>query len=347
MKKRNRLKKYLYSLRATAIVFLSWMISSILVLALSVFLHSAWKEFNRFTFFQAQLFVGILTIIFGSVLTYVFTTRASHMTKSFTKCMKKVAEGDFSVRMEKLDNESELASVIDSFNKMVSDLNSVSILRQDFTSTFSHEFKTPITSIRGYAEILAQADNVTAEQKEYLKVIIDESKHLSTLAERTLLLSKLDSQNIITDKTLFSLNDQIEQCILLFDSQMTQKAIELDYNPTSVNVRANYDLLKEVWTNLLSNAVKFSNENGKISVKIEKTLDKAMVTITDNGIGMDEETLSKVKEKFYQGNTDRKKSGLGLGLSIVEKIIEISNGTLEISSKLNEGTKVLVTLPIE
>ncbi len=347
MKKHNNFKKYIYSLRATAIVFCSWLISSILVLTLSVILHSVWNNFTRITFLQAQICVGILTIILGSFFTYLLTSRASHVTKDFTRCMKKVAEGDFSVRLEKLDNESEIATIIDGFNKMVSDLNSVSILRQDFISTFSHEFKTPITSIRGYAEILYQADNLTLEQKEYLKIVIDESKHLSTLAERTLLLSKLDSQNIVTDKTIFSLDDQIEQCILLFDSQMTAKSIDLDYTKTPVTVKANFDLLKEVWVNLISNAVKYSNENGKITISIEKIQNRAVVTIGDNGIGMDEETLSKVKEKFYQGNTDRKKDGLGLGLAIVDKIVENCNLELEISSAINKGTSVKVTIPLE
>ncbi len=173
----------------------------------------------------------------------------------------KIAECDFSVRIK---DSSVFANfgIAQNFNNMAEQLESVETLRENFISDFSHEFKTPIVSIAGFAKLLKDP-TLTAEQRnEYLDVIIDESDRLVGLSESVLMLNRLDSQVIVKEE--YCLTEQIRQCVLMFDRQCQDKNINLDMELEETQINSNAKLLSQVWVNLMSNAVKFTPDGGTI-----------------------------------------------------------------------------------
>ncbi|MPN28184.1 Alkaline phosphatase synthesis sensor protein PhoR [bioreactor metagenome] len=220
-------------------------------------------------------------------------------------------------------------------------------LRKDFMSNVSHEFKTPIASIQGFVEIIK--DNKLPPEKfnEYTDIIIEETKRLSNLSSNILRMSKLDNQFIQSRPTKFSLDEQLRKTILLFEEQWSSKNLDLDINLEKVSYEGDEELVQQIWINLIGNAIKFSYDNGSIHVSLKQKKQDLVVKIKDEGIGISEESKPRIFEKFYQGDASRSKSGNGLGLPIVKRIVEICNGTISFESKEGLGTCFTVTLPKE
>lgn len=233
-----------------------------------------------------------------------------------------------------------------SFNSMVKELKIIEILRTDFISHFSHEFKTPIVSIKGFAN-LAKSENISKEERdEYLNIIINEIDRLVTLSNQTLLLTRLESIEIVVDKELYNLDEQIRQSILLLQNQWEEKNINLKIDLEKVKISSNKDLLQQLWINILNNSIKYSYDGGNIHVVLkEKDENSIQVIIKDNGIGIDDETLKHIFTKFYQVDSSRKTEGLGLGLSIVKIIIDLCEGSIDVKSEKGKGTTFFITLP--
>ena len=286
----------------------------------------------------------VTSAILGVGLAFLITKVTIGKISEINESINKLAEGDFTVRMAPITKNPHVNSAITNFNEMVKQLNSVAVLKNDFVSSFTHEFKTPISSIKGYAELLECSDNLTKEQKEYLRIIIEESKGLSALSENTLKLARLDNQVEVTQKETFSLDGQIEDCILSLDGQLKERGVEIDLKLKPLKIKSDSYLLREVWINLLSNAIKYSKKGGKIFVKTYREKDKIVVSIKDNGIGMDNETKKHIFEKFYQADKYYGGKGLGLGLSIVKRILELVKGSIECESELGLGTEFKVYL---
>ena len=232
--------------------------------------------------------------------------------------------------------------IAENFNEMARRLESVETLREDFVSSFSHEFKTPIVSISGFAKLL-KSPNLTAEERnEYLDVIIDESNRLVRLSESVLMLSRLDSQTIVNEK--FLLDEQIRQSMLLFDRACNDKNIELCADLEEISVTSEKKLVSQIWVNLLSNAVKFTPSGGKIEVSAKSDNGKVVVKVQDTGCGMSRETQENIFNKFYQGDVSHSAEGIGLGLSIVKKICDLLNIKIEVESQPNQGSTFTVTM---
>ncbi|MBO4988870.1 MAG: HAMP domain-containing histidine kinase [Clostridia bacterium] len=257
--------------------------------------------------------------------------------------LQSVSSGSFSTKIEAKTKIPPIDEMYENFNRMAEELQNTEILRSDFVANVSHEFKTPLTAIEGYAMLL-QRENIPKEkQEEYLKKIIDNAKNLSVLTGSILRLSKLE-QKAILKKTTFSLDEQIREVIVCLETEWEKKEIEFRLDLPSVSYTGDKELLFEVWYNLLSNAIKFSGPNGTIGVTLEEK-DTLQVTVSDEGIGMDEETQKRIFEKFYQGDKAHSQAGNGLGLAIVKKIISLSGGTIEVSSAPNKGSTFTVRLP--
>ncbi len=290
------------------------------------------------------------------VSTFIGTVIAAFFSKRFFKPMqnvidgtKIVAKGNFNYRVKKQSHhDSEINQLIDSFNQMIEELSSIEMFRNDFISNFSHEFKTPIAAIIGYAKELERDDLSEEERDKYLSIIISESERLSTLSSNILFLTKIENQKILSNKTTFSLDEQLRNCILALQQTWEQKEIDWDLNLNEINYLGDEDLLAQAWTNILSNAIKFSHQKGKISVSCEIiNHHDVLVRISDFGIGMDDKTLEHAFDKFYQGDTSHHTKGNGLGLSLVKKIIELCGADISLRSKENSGTIVSVTLPLK
>jgi len=287
-----------------------------------------------------------LSALLGGVNNYLNKTTLNHVT-SISEAMEKAANGDFETELI-MDGKSYsakiYADIYDNYNKMCAELKQVQILRGDFINKYSHEFKTPITSINGFAELLL-AQNVSAEeQTQYLRIIADESARLAELANSTMLLSKLDSQTVVTDKILYSLDEQLRHCLILLSSQWQNKRISIESELEEINYYGNPKLMEQLWLNLLSNAVKFTPESGKIKVHLSATDDGVCVSIADSGYGMSEEVAEHIFEKYYKGEKTHNKQGMGLGLSIAKRVVELADGEIKVKSKPNEGSVFTVNL---
>jgi len=266
--------------------------------------------------------------------------------RKLAEATKKVASGDFTVRVPAANTSDELRALVEGFNGMVKELGGTELFRKDFISNFSHEFKTPIVSIRGFAkELLCDRALSEEQKKEYLGIIFSESERLSNMANDVLLLSRLEHTSYVNTSQSFSLDEQIRRCLLLLEKSWTDKELELDVELDSVSYSFDEELLSHLWINLLSNAVKFSPHGGKVAVRLKATDTEAVVKVRDQGEGIPSEVIDKIFERFYKGDASHKTEGNGLGLALCRRITELCGGNIEVRSELGHGTEFEVSLP--
>lgn len=292
------------------------------------------------------IIVLMACIIIGTVVSAISSRIVLRRLREFIRATGSLSRGDFSTRLN-IKRPLEFKILSENFNCMAEELGGIEVLRTDFINNFSHEFKTPIISIKGFAEILKDDDLSKEERDEYLDIIIEESKRLSYLATNVLNISKIENQAILKDIQRFNVGEQIRQSILLVESKIKNKNISLDINIDDCYLVGNKEMLSQVWLNLLDNSIKFTNNNGLISVCVKKNHENIFIVFSDTGIGIAKENISKIFDKFYQTDTSHATKGNGLGLTIVKKIIELHSGKIECDSILSKGTKFKITLPIK
>ncbi len=263
---------------------------------------------------------------------------------AITNATRKVEAGDFTVKLDDGHLPGEVGELMRSFNAMTDALNKTSYLQKDFISSISHEFKTPIASIHGFARLL-QMPGLTEEQRqEYVGLIAQESDRLSRLSQTLLRLSALEQQSSPASVSTFSLDEQLRQVILRLEPTWTPRNISWRLDFDSVTLSTDEDLLSTVWVNIIQNAIKFSPEDSTIEVRVFAT-DTATVEITDHGIGMDEQTVQRIFDRFYQADRSRTSDGVGLGLCLVKRILDMLGGTVKVDSRLGEGSTFRVHVP--
>lgn len=284
-----------------------------------------------------------MTVLVG-VTAYCFSRRFNRVVSGLTKGLRSVADGDFTIRLNTADG-GPLSEAYADFNTMAEDLQSIQTLRKDFINNFSHEFKTPITAIRGFAELLQESDLTTEDRQQYLQVISDESSRLADLTNSTLLLSKLESQQVILNKTSFPLDEQIKRCAILLSSTWEQKHLAFSADLDPIQYTGSEELMRHVWLNLLNNAIKYTPDGGEVSITLRADGPEIAVTVADTGIGMPEQVRAHMFDKYYQGDPSHTGKGLGLGLSIVHRIVDLCGGRIETESIVNQGSSFTVFLP--
>ncbi len=289
--------------------------------------------------------VLLVSVVLGTVIAVFATKTLLRPIRELIEATKVVAKGDLSVRVREDDRIHELADLKSSFNRMIEDLGSIEMFRNDFINTFSHELKTPIVSIRGFAKQLKQGGLTEEQQGEYIDIILSESERLAGLSSNVLLLAKFENQQLVLNRHPFALDEQLRACVLLLERQWSKKQIEfqVDMEPTAFN--GNEEMLAHVWLNLLQNAIAYSPDGGQIALRLSETADAVRVLIADQGAGMDAATLKHIFEKFYQGDPARAAGGNGLGLSLVKRIVELCDGHITVESEPGHGTSFWVTLP--
>lgn len=266
--------------------------------------------------------------------------------KKITDAFDEISVGNFSVRVPETEKISEIRELAQRFNSMTYDLSHIETLRNDFAANVSHEFKTPIASIEGYATLL-QDKNITAEKHDrYVEKILDNSRRLANLSSSILMLSKLENQEMIVDKKEFRIDEQIRKAVLMLESQWTAKNIEFDMDLPKQIYFGSEQILFQVWSNIIDNAVKFSPTGGIIKIDMETNENELAIKISDSGIGMTEEVQKHIFDKFYQGDTSRKTEGNGLGLALVHKITELCGGSVSVKSFPDKGAEFTVILPM-
>ena len=287
--------------------------------------------------------VGVCLLI-GILVTSQLSKYFFNPIKKLRVAMDKVADGDFSVRLEEKSSSKEIMEIYTGFNLMAHELSSTEILRTDFVSNVSHEFKTPINAIEGYSTLLQGSENLDDEQKEYIEKILFNTQRLSSLVGSILLLSKLENQQIPTNQTEYRLDEQIRQSVVALESAWVQKDIELDVELDRVSYLGNEQMMRHVWDNLISNAVKFSPQGGTVKLCLSQKARKLTFTIEDQGPGLSEDAQKHIFDKFYQEDSSHKQEGSGLGLALVKRILTIEKGQITAENIHEGGCRFTVTL---
>ena len=264
--------------------------------------------------------------------------------KKLRGAMDKVADGDFSVRLEEKSSSKEIMEIYTGFNLMAHELSSTEILQTDFVSNVSHEFKTPINAIEGYSTLLQDSENLDADQREYIDKILFNTQRLSSLVGSILLLSKLENQQIPSHQVEYRLDEQVRQSIVALEPAWEKKDIEFDVELDRVSYLGNEPMMRHVWDNLISNAIKFSPSGGTVKIHLVKKLKKLIVTVEDQGPGLSEEAQKHIFDKFYQADASHKQEGNGLGLALVKRILTIEKGQITAENVPEGGCRFAVTL---
>lgn len=319
-------------------------ISSSITFGMSA-LVANWMNVSEDNILVFGLIVLVMSVVFGLALSFAYSAVVIRASKPYLEALQRVAECDFSVRITDPTIFANFG-IAQNFNNMAQQLQSVETLREGFINDFSHEFKTPIVSIAGFAKLLKDPKLSAEQRNEFLDVIIAESDRLVGLSESVLMLNRLDTQVVVREQ--YSLDEQLRQCVLMFDRQCQAKNIELEANiDDNVTINSNAKLLNQVWVNLLSNAVKFTPDGGKIVVSCEVKDNAIAVSVADNGCGMSAEVMQNIFNKFYQGDKSRTTQGNGLGLAIVKKIVEILDGDISVRSEVGKGSLFSVTFKVQ
>jgi signal transduction histidine kinase len=295
--------------------------------------------------FVPVIILVLACIIVGTIVSLFMGRIPLRPIRKVILAINKLAAGDFSVKLS-ISRPPELKELADSFNRMAKELGSLEMLRTDFVNNFSHEFKTPIVSIKGFAEMLKYDDLTDEEKSEYLNIIINESGRLASLATNVLNLSKVENQAILSETHPYNLSEQLRRCIVMFEPKWEEKKISFSLDIDEIKFEGNEDLLSQVWLNLLDNAIKFTPNGGSISISLKNTNRQLRFSIRDSGCGVDKQTANRIFDKFYQADSSRASAGNGLGLTLVKKIVELHHGTIACSSEENDGAEFVVILPM-
>ena len=292
-----------------------------------------------------RLCVGAAIIVITTWTSHALINRLCASLRSLTAGTQEIEKGNYKVQIENKDPNSEVGVLISSFNHMARELDNTELFRKDFINNFSHEFKTPITSIAGFAARLQREDLPEEKKREYIDVIVQESRRLSALSSNILLLSHYENQDIVTRREEYSLDEQLRLCVLSMQQAWSEKNLGVEAELEPLVICSNADMLAQVWNNLLSNAIKFTPEGGTLTVRCFRESRRVVVIVADTGVGMSEETLGHVFDKFYQGDPSHKLDGNGLGLAIVKRIVDLCGGEILVTSRPGMGTRFRVSLP--
>lgn len=292
------------------------------------------------------IILGFVSILVGTLVSRIISRNQIKTVVDISNATKEVIKGNFDITLDENIRATEIRTMIQNFNVMIKELGNTELFRNDFIENVSHEFKTPLSAIEGYATLLQKKDISEKKQIEYTNKILFNTKRLSSLAGNILLLSRLENQENEIKREKYSLDEQIREIILLLETEWTNKNIDLDIDLESIDYYGNRELLAQVWLNILGNAIKFVETNGTIRVLLYKSKNSVTVSVEDNGMGMSPEVMQRIYEKFYQGDRSHSTSGNGLGLALVKRIVDLHQGNIQVSSEEREGTVFLVELSV-
>lgn len=299
----------------------------------------------------AQLINSIISILLVSLMIKVaqrFDKQTAGVFDSIIKAQKKIAKGDFNISLDKnAEGLGPFDGLVDSINDMAFELGRMEIMRQEFISDVSHEIQSPLTSIIGFTKALRNEKLKPQERLHYLNVIEEESLRVSKLSDNMLRLAALDAETVRFEPKTYRLDKQLRHIILTFEPLWSEKNILIDVTLDPIELKANEELMSQVWINLIQNSIKFTQENGAIQISMTPKEDIIEIIFSDNGPGIAEVDQNRIFERFFKADKSRTSStkGSGLGLSIVKRIIDIHHGTITLCSSLGNGTTFTVCLP--
>jgi two-component system phosphate regulon sensor histidine kinase PhoR len=334
--------------------------------AFFIFLFAFWLTewfFRRYSFHPGPYVVHMtgvmvaffLMIIGGTTIGRITAPKQRLFFQLLIDAIRQMAKGNFNVRVpvemvrEPGGERHPFRQLVYSLNNMAEELAQMEELRQEFISNVSHEIQSPLTAIAGFVQALKN-DDLTKEQRlHYLDIIETESKRLSRMSDNLLKLTSLESGRHPFHPEAYRLDRQIREVVLSCEPLWIQKELQLDVSLPPIEVVADKDLVSQVWMNLLTNAIKFTGRHGTIAISLHTEDKWAVVRIADSGIGIAEEDLPRIFERFYKADKARTRTtpGSGLGLAIVKKIVDFHHGDIGVESRLGVGTAFTVRLPLE
>ncbi|WP_281658770.1 sensor histidine kinase [Halobacillus sp. Cin3] len=304
-------------------------------------------EFFFEGFRQIVLILFLTVLLIGSFVFILSTRWIVRPIKAMTETAGELAKGNFDVQVE-TKRKDELGSLAHSFNQMAHGLGELDGMRQQFVSNVSHEIQSPLTSIQGFARALKDGVVTDEENRQaYYDIIEKESRRLSVLSHNLLKLATLDSDHPPYEPSSYKLDEQLRRVLAHMEPQWSDKKITIDADLEDCSLYGDDDQLEQVWVNILSNAIRHTQTEGTIAVRLKADEDGAEVTISDDGEGMSPEDQQRIFERFYKADKSRtrKQGGSGLGLSIAERIVQLHDGTIQVTSRPGEGAAFTVHLP--
>lgn len=340
LKKQEEIKNRFALTILFALITFGILLVSVVVAALAVYIFSVLKIRPVSTGTEPVLggilwFMSLVSLVVGTGLAMIVIKLPLRPVNQMITQMNRLASGDFKARLQfgkHIGTHPSFAEAAESFNKMAEELESTELLRSDFIDNFSHEFKTPIVSIAGFAKLLKR-ENLTDEQRtEYINVIEEEALRLANMATNVLYLTKVENQTILTDVTEFNLSEQIRSAVLLLESKWMRKNLDFYLEFREYTITANEEMLKQVWINLIDNAIKFSPDYGTVEVSIDETDGGLEICVINSG-DIPERKQAKIWNKFYQADESHSFEGNGIGLAIVRRAVELHKGCATVKSE--------------
>ena len=336
-------KDSIFSLRVRLTIMVTAELLASILLSLTI-----WYLLDRYIPLDSILVLVIdllvISLLVGIFITSLLSAQFFAPIKKLGNAMEKVADGDFSVRLADQSSSKEIMEVYSGFNLMAHELSAMEILQTDFVSNVSHEFKTPINAIEGYATLLESCQDLTAEQRAYVDKIAFNTRRLSGLVGSILLLSKLENRQIPTGRVCYRLDEQIRQSIVALEPAWEQREIEFDVDLDRVEYTGNEPMMRHVWDNLISNAVKFSPHGGLVRLRLDRRGRQIRFTIDDCGPGVSEDAKKRIFDKFYQADSSHRGEGNGLGLALVKRILSQEAGEIAVENLSGGGCRFTVSL---
>lgn len=293
------------------------------------------------------LFIIVINIIVCIVVAALTSNIPLTPINRIINQLNTLAAGNYKTRLEfgkPIRNHPTFVELTNSFNTMAQELENTEVLRSDFINNFSHEFKTPIVSVAGFAKLLRRGNLSEEQTQEYLAIIEEEAVHLADMATNVLNLTKVENQTILSDVSEYNLSEQIRSCVLMLENKWSRKNLSLDLQFDEYKINGSEELLKHVWTNLLDNAIKFSPPTGELVLRIEESYDSIFVSVTNFGSEIPVEKQDKIFNKFYQADESHASAGNGIGLAIVKQVVDLHNGKISVESA-DSKTTFMVSLP--
>jgi signal transduction histidine kinase len=296
-------------------------------------------ENDRPYFFLMIIGVTAMILIFNFIMNRIIYKRMALLNNATTE----VIQGNYDIEIEE-GAKDEISALIRNFNTMIKELKSNEYQNKEFVRNFSHELKTPLSAIKGYSDLIINADISKDEQLEYASIISNEANRLTELSKNMLLISLVDTNVIVPKLDEFNVSEQIRNVIQLTQLSWEEREIEFDIVLPDKIIISNKELLYQVWVNLLGNAIKFSPLKSEIKINLEIKEEELVFSISNKGT-IEQEDLDKVFNLFFVIEKSRADNSSGVGLALTKKIVNKLNGSIKAESHNNVVTFV-VNIPI-
>lgn len=339
--------------RLTILLLILVIVTSLLSLTIAALVRNGLlfqRDNMRYLFFGyaiKDVLLLVVAVAAVAVLITIMSRSTTNPIRELSRAAKEIAGGNYDVTVPERDRVEEFGELERNFNLMTAELRANEYLRKDFISSVSHQLKTPLSILNGYAQLLAGGGLSAEEEREYSQTIAQESDRLVGLIDDMLRLSRIDHREIQRKAEFFPLGEQLRRAVLQLEPRWSAAGLNVSADIPDFDYTGDSELLYQVWVNLLENAVKFTPAGGRIGVSLAVAENAATVTVWDTGCGMDEDTLPRIFEQFYQGDTDRRGDGCGLGLALCKRIVELHGGAISAESRPGEGSRFTVSLPVK